>query len=151
MSKVLLENVSADLVVIVGIISSVAFLHKSLREWLFKLLKDKFDRLDKKVNDSFSRLDTKVDDFSENVDTKIQVLTDNFDRRIDDLSESIENVDRNSCRNFIVTFLSSVENDEPVGETETIRFWKLYKRYKDFGGNGYIAAKVEKLQSEGKL
>lgn len=140
MSKVLLENVSADLVVIVGIISSVAFLHKSLREWLFKLLKDEFDRLDKKV-----------DDFSENVDTKIQVLTDNFDRRIDDLSESIENVDRNSCRNFIVTFLSSVENDEPVGETETVRFWKLYKRYKDFGGNGYIAAKVEKLQSEGKL
>lgn len=145
--KLLIENIYADVALLLGIIVTVTALIKHLKDGLYKLLHDRFDEIDNKIDNRFNDLDHRSGKRFDELESRFN----DVDTKIEDLSESIENVDRNSCRNFIVTFLSAVENGKNVGETETIRFWKLYKRYQDFGGNGYIKSKVDKLQSEGKL
>lgn len=56
-----------------------------------------------------------------------------------------------ACKNYLVSFLSDVEKNHPIDETERERFWEQYQHYTEHGGNSYIKRKVEHLQSEGKL
>jgi len=74
-----------------------------------------------------------------------------IDKRMDDLDKRIDAVDNNSCKNYLVTFLSDVEKDERIDEIEKERFYEQYEHYTKQGGNSYIKHKVEKLKSEGKL
>ena len=63
----------------------------------------------------------------------------------------LNEIELNSDKNFLVRYLSDIENDTPVDEIERERFYEVYNRYRELGGNSYIAHKVEKLQKEGKL
>lgn len=56
-----------------------------------------------------------------------------------------------NAKNYIVPFLAKVERGEPYDTIELERFHEEFKWYTDHGGNSYIAAKVEKLQKDGKL
>lgn len=83
-----------------------------------------------------------------------EILKDQFSQiktEISGLSKKIEDVDMNTCKNFLVRTLSDIENEQPMSETELERFWEQYEHYTTIGGNSYIKNKVDKLKAEGKL
>lgn len=65
--------------------------------------------------------------------------------------KQIESVDRENCKNFLVTFLAETERGQEHDQIELERFHEQFEHYKSIGGNSYIKAKVEKLQKDGKL
>ena len=70
---------------------------------------------------------------------------------ISTLSNKIDVVDMNATKNFLVRFLSDVEQGSVIDEIEKERFYEEYKHYTDLGGNSYIKDKVKKLKKDGKL
>lgn len=54
------NDISALIVFLVGLIGGIGYLHKTLKDWLEKLLDDKFKTLGKKINDLEEKID-KVD------------------------------------------------------------------------------------------
>lgn len=65
--------------------------------------------------------------------------------------KQIESVDRENCKNFLVTFLAETERGQEHDQIELERFHEQFEHYKSIGGNSYIKAKVDKLQKDGKL
>lgn len=65
--------------------------------------------------------------------------------------KQIESVDRENCKNFIVTFLAETERGQEHDQIELERFHEQFEHYKSIGGNSYIKAKAEKLKAAGKL
>lgn len=70
---------------------------------------------------------------------------------INSLSKKIDNVDINSCKNYLVRFLADVEQGNEIDEIERERFYEVYNHYISLGGNSYVKDKVEKLKKSGKL
>jgi hypothetical protein len=71
--------------------------------------------------------------------------------KIDSLQETIDGVDMNHTKNFLVRVLSDIEQGNKIDEVEKERFSEQFDHYCEHGGNSYIRAKVEKLRQEGKL
>lgn len=83
-----------------------------------------------------------------------QALKDQFDpinKKIDAFEKKLDCVDMESCKNFLVSFLASVEKGNQIDEIERERFWEEYQHYQKIGGNSYIKRKVEQLEHEHKL
>ena len=78
-------------------------------------------------------------------------LLEPINESINFLSKKIDNVDINSCKNYLVRFLADVEQGNDIDEIEKERFYEVYKHYVDLGGNSYIKDKYEKLKKDGKL
>lgn len=72
-------------------------------------------------------------------------------KKIDGLSDRVDDVDMNTCKNYLVSFLSEVDQNQPIDDVEKERFWEQYDHYEKLGGNSYIHRKVEQLKSDGKL
>lgn len=70
---------------------------------------------------------------------------------IEPLKSRINDLELTSDKNFLVRFLSDVEQESAIDEIEWERFYETYERYHDLGGNSYIDHKVEKLKKEGKI
>lgn len=79
--------------------------------------------------------------------TEMKPLND----KLDNLDSKIEDVDMNTCKNFLVARLAEVEAGEKLGDIGEERFWEEYQHYQKIGGNSYIKKKVEQLEREGKL
>ena len=69
----------------------------------------------------------------------------------EELKKHIDNVDLNTCKNFLVARISEIERGDGLGEVESERFWEQYQHYLEKGGNSYIRHKVEQLKEDGKL
>lgn len=83
-----------------------------------------------------------------------KALKDQFDpinKKIDNLESQVNKVDVESCKNFLVQFLSDVEKGVQMDEIQRERFWEEYQHYTEKGGNSYIHRKVEQLKSEQRL
>lgn len=76
---------------------------------------------------------------------------DSLDNKLGKLNERLDAVDMESCKNYLVTFLSSVEKGSPIDEIEKERFWERFAHYEKMGGNSYIKRKVEELKNKGLL
>ena len=76
---------------------------------------------------------------------------DKVDKNFERLQKRIDEVDLESCKNYLVTALSDVEQGSPLDDIEEERFWEQYNHYTKLGGNSYIKKKVEQLESQGKL
>lgn len=76
---------------------------------------------------------------------------DSITASMDDLQKRIAEVDMNSCKNYLVSFLSSVEKGEQIDEIERERFYEQYGHYAKIGGNSYLKRKVEDLMIEKKI
>lgn len=74
-----------------------------------------------------------------------------FDAKLKPINTRLNDIELSSDKNFIVRFLADIEQGNPVDEVEKERFYEIYQRYKELGGNSYVSHKVEKLQKEGKL
>jgi hypothetical protein len=87
-----------------------------------------------------------------------KIVKDIFDKKlkpvndkIDNLTKQVNRVDLNTCKNYLVHFLSDVQQNKPIDEVEFQRFWEQYEHYVNNGGNSYIHKKVEHLEHENKL
>lgn len=83
-----------------------------------------------------------------------QSLSDQFAEirgEIKGLRSRLAEVDMESCKNYLVTFLSDVEKGKEIDEIERERFWEQMEHYTRNGGNSYIKRKVEQLKKDGKL
>lgn len=78
-----------------------------------------------------------------------------FNKRIDEVVEfnnkRFTELQLQTDKNFLVNFLSRVENNQKIDETELEHFYFTYDDYHKNNGNSYIDHKVEKLKKEGKL
>lgn len=74
-----------------------------------------------------------------------------FDIKLKPINRRLNDIEISSDKNFIVRFLADIEQGNLVDEVEKERFYEIYERYKELGGNSYVSHKVEKLQKEGKL
>lgn len=74
-----------------------------------------------------------------------------FDNRLDVLETRVDRNNLESCKNYLVYFLSDVDHGKEVDEIELSRFYEEYEFYCKAGGNSYIKHKYEKLKAEGKL
>ena len=71
--------------------------------------------------------------------------------RIDDMQKQMNELDLETCKNFLVRYLADVEKGAMTSEIEQQRFWEQYEHYKSKGGNTYIAEWVDKLKKKGWL
>lgn len=78
-------------------------------------------------------------------------LNKKIEKILEPINKKIDNLELTTDKNFLVRFLSDVEQNTIIDEIEWERFYETYKRYHDLGGNSYIDHKVEKLKKEGKL
>lgn len=76
---------------------------------------------------------------------------DEINRRLDKQEKAINRVDCERAKDFLVSYLSKIENGGTADEIETQRFWEVFQHYTDHGGNSYIKQKVEKLKTQGKM
>ena len=69
-----------------------------------------------------------------------------FKTKLDPINKSIKKIDESQCKNFLVTFLKSIEKGEVMDETEIKLAHEVYDHYKDdLHKNSYIHDKWEKL------
>ena len=85
-------------------------------------------------------------------------ITQSMKEQIDPLRDEVkglykrlDDVDMESCKNFLVRFLSDVEQGANIDEVERMRFFEQYAHYSKLGGNSYIRDKVDKLRAAEKL
>lgn len=71
--------------------------------------------------------------------------------QVEDMQGTIDRVDMEGCKNFLVRSIADIERGDGISETEKQRFYEQYEHYLAKGGNSYIKHKVERLQSEGKI
>lgn len=71
--------------------------------------------------------------------------------KIDIMINDINSVKFDNCKNYVVNFLSKVEEGRKITNDELLRFNENYKQYGDMGGNSYVHSWVERLKKEGKL
>lgn len=74
-----------------------------------------------------------------------------LEKKVDALTKRVEAVDMQATKNFLVSFLSDLENGNPQTEIALERFWEEWQHYEKIGGNSYIARKVEQLKKDSKL
>lgn len=76
---------------------------------------------------------------------------DGIKREIKSINTKVDSVDIESCKNYLVSYLSNVEKGNSIDEIEKERFYEQFQHYTKAGGNSYIRRKVEQLESSGKL
>lgn len=74
-----------------------------------------------------------------------------FDLKLKPINNRLNDIELSSDKNFIVRFLADIEEGNHVDDVEKERFYEIYQRYKELGGNSYVSHKVDKLEKEGKL
>jgi len=71
--------------------------------------------------------------------------------KIDSIQNDLKEEKMDNCKNFLVSFLASVERGDAIDETELERFHEEKDKYISLKGNSYIRRKIEKLEEQGKL
>lgn len=74
-----------------------------------------------------------------------------FDNKLKPINKRLNDIELSSDKNFIVRFLADIEQGNQVDEVELERFYEIYQRYIELGGNSYIKRRFDKLKEEGKL
>ena len=80
-------------------------------------------------------------------ETEMKPINDKLDK----LEDKVDDVDMNTCKNFLVARIGDIEAGQGLSETGLERFWEEYQHYIKIGGNTYIQKKVEQLEREGML
>ena len=72
--------------------------------------------------------------------------------KLDAMQASIDKVDKQACKNFLVRYLADIERGEDLHASEKQRFWEEYEHYTDdLKENSFIKEWVNRLKREGKL
>ena len=63
----------------------------------------------------------------------------------------LDNIDKETTKNYLVQFISEVKRGEMINETERQRFYEEYEHYIDLKGNTYIMTEIEALKKKGMI
>lgn len=74
-----------------------------------------------------------------------------LNNKVDNIANNMNDMDLNRCKDFLVRFISDLEQGQVVSDIELERFHETYAHYQKIGGNSYVHDKVEKLKKQGKL
>lgn len=85
------------------------------------------------------------------IQVAMQDQMESIDSKIMSLEKRLDQVDMESCKNYLVQFLSSCEKGTWIDEIEKERFHEQFDHYVKNGGNSYIKQKVESLRLKGNL
>ena len=85
--------------------------------------------------------------FSEGLEESFKPIN----QKLTELTEDTQKLRLSVCKNYIVRFLSDLEQGQPVDEVERQRFYENYDTYISLGGNSYLRDKVERMRQEKKL
>ena len=84
-----------------------------------------------------------------------KLLADQFkavNDNLNDMQSSINALDKQACKNFLVRYLADIERGDIIYDSEKQRFWEEYDHYiKDLGENSFVKEWVARLKEEGKL
>ena len=84
-----------------------------------------------------------------------KMLEDQFKEvndKLDGMQDSLNKVDKQTCKNFLVRYLADIERGQTLYDSEKERFWEEYEHYTDdLGENSFVKEWVKRLQREGKL
>lgn len=85
-----------------------------------------------------------------------KMIKDFFKGLLDDqfaaLNVRLNDIDKQTCKNFLVRYLADIERGELIYDAEQQRFWEEYDHYVDeLHENSYVKEWVAKLKKEGKL
>ena len=72
----------------------------------------------------------------------------NIEKKIEEQDKNIEKLDIDECKNYIILFITKINNGDTIEDMELQRFYDLYKHYLDKGGNSFIKTKVEELKTK---
>lgn len=78
-------------------------------------------------------------------------LKDAMKEELDVIAHRLDQVDMESTKNYLVTYLSDIERGKALDEIEKERLYEQYHHYLILGGNSFIKAKVENMQKKGWL
>lgn len=121
MSDWTLGEIAANLALLAGIITASGVIYHFVVKNVQKTLENAFKQHTESTCDRLGKIERKLDD-----------------------------IDLSACKNFMVQFLAQVERGQ-VDDEETIRFWEVYDKYTQLGGNSYIHEKVDRMKKENKL
>ena len=121
METITIGQIAQNLALIAGIITAGGAIYQFTSKRLGKTLQEALDDAVKPTND-----------------------------RLKAMEKKLENLDLSDCKNYMVQFLARAEKTS-ITDEETARFWEIYDKYTEMGGNSYIHEKVEKLKKAGKL
>lgn len=78
-------------------------------------------------------------------------LKDAMKEQLDVIANRLDQVDMESSKNYLVTYLSDIERGKALDEIEKERFYEQYQHYQSLGGNSYIKNKVDQMRGKGWL
>lgn len=130
----MLESIS-----VVDVGELIAFLVAFISGILF--LKNNFKKM---ITDSFK-------DEVAPLKEELSAMRTETNERFNSINEELDRVDINRCKDYLVRFLSDVEQGSLIDEVEKEHFHECYTLYTDKGHNGYIKRKYEKLVERGLL
>lgn len=125
MENLTLGQIGSAIAFVVALISGVGYISSRTKKFISMAMSDQMHGIDKRFDD--------------------------IDSKMDSLSATLSVVDMESCKNYLVSFLSEVEHGQPIDEIEKERFWEQYEHYKKIGGNSYLQRRVEELREKKRL
>lgn len=78
----------------------------------------------------------------------ITAISKIFNKAMEPIKKKIDDLDKNQCKNFLVEFLSDVENGIKKDEVQILLAHEIYDRYTSLGGNSYIHSKWERIMEK---
>lgn len=73
-------------------------------------------------------------------------LKGQMNKTLDPINETIKDLDISQCKNFLVNFLSNIENNEEIDEIQKQRAYEIYDHYtNDLKQNSYIHKRWKEL------
>ena len=125
MENITLGQIAVIVAFLAALITGGVKIKDAVKKWLTTVLKENFDQQKK--------------------------ATDEIQKSVNALQTELKKVDLENCKNYLVTYLASVEREDLKDAIEVERFWEEYQHYVDNGGNSYIKEKVSKLKQKGYL
>lgn len=122
MENLTLGQIGSAIAFVVALITGVGYISSRTKKFISMAMSDQMHGIDKRFDD--------------------------IDSKMDGLSATLSVVDMESCKNYLVSFLSEVERRQPIDEIERERFWEQYEHYKKIGGNSYLQRRVEELREK---
>lgn len=89
--------------------------------------------------------------FGKVIENKLAPFNGRIDETIKNNNSKFAELQLQIDRNYLVGFLSDVENGVKKDEVEIAHFYHTLDDYHLNNGNSYIDSKVEKIKKEGKL
>lgn len=81
----------------------------------------------------------------------VTIITNKQNAKKEDLEKSINQVQLDNCKNYLVQAIAKIEAGGKLSPVEIERYFENYDRYILLGGNSYIHSETERLKKEGKL